>query len=120
MISQHWFRQWLGAIGQQAITWANVDPDLCRHMVSLGQNELNSIFTKTHLPVTYFSIAQSFWNFAQSMGVTLPCAVQNDWATNMNVTDGGDSEIYKIPSLNWDEWTDESIEVDQEFWSPQL
>ena len=25
----------------QAITWANVDPDLCRHMVSLGHNELN-------------------------------------------------------------------------------
>ena len=27
-------------IRQQAITWASVDPDLCRHMVSLGQNEL--------------------------------------------------------------------------------
>ena len=25
---------------QQAITWANVDPDLCRHMVSLGHNDL--------------------------------------------------------------------------------
>ena len=24
----------------QAIAWANVDPDLCRHMVSLGPNEL--------------------------------------------------------------------------------
>ena len=24
---------------QQAITWANIDPDLCRHMVSLGHNE---------------------------------------------------------------------------------
>ena len=29
-----------GAIRQQAITWANVDPDLCHHMVSLGHNEL--------------------------------------------------------------------------------
>ena len=29
-----------GAIGQQAITWANVDLDLCHHMVSLDQNEL--------------------------------------------------------------------------------
>ena len=27
---------------QKAITWANVDLDLCRHMVSLGHNELNS------------------------------------------------------------------------------
>ena len=25
---------------QQAITWANVDQDLCRHMASLGYNEL--------------------------------------------------------------------------------
>ena len=24
------------AIRQQAITWANVDPDLCRHKTSLG------------------------------------------------------------------------------------
>ena len=27
---------------QQDITWANVDPDLCRHMVSVGHNELTS------------------------------------------------------------------------------
>ena len=40
MISQHWFRQWLGAVRQQAITWANVDQDLCRHMASLSHNEL--------------------------------------------------------------------------------
>ena len=30
-----------GAVRQQAITWANVDPDRCRHMASLGPNELN-------------------------------------------------------------------------------
>ena len=29
----------VGAVRQQAITWANVYPDLCRHMVSLGLNE---------------------------------------------------------------------------------
>ena len=38
MISQHWFRQWLGAVRQQAITLANVD--LCRHVASVGHNEL--------------------------------------------------------------------------------
>ena len=27
---------------QQAITWANVEPDLCHHMVSLGHNELSA------------------------------------------------------------------------------
>ena len=43
MISQHWFRWWLGAVRQQANTWANIDPDLCRHMASLGLNELASV-----------------------------------------------------------------------------
>ena len=33
MISQYWFRY-------QAITWTNVDLDPCRHMASLGHNEL--------------------------------------------------------------------------------
>ena len=42
MISQHWFRWWLSAVRQQAITWVNVDPDLCRHMVSLGHSELTT------------------------------------------------------------------------------
>ena len=27
-------------ISQQAITWANIDPDICCPMVSLGHNEL--------------------------------------------------------------------------------
>ena len=34
------FRQWLGAVRQQAITWASVDLDLCHHIASLGRNEL--------------------------------------------------------------------------------
>ena len=29
---------------QQAITWANVDPDVCRRMASLGPSELSIIF----------------------------------------------------------------------------
>ena len=40
MISQHWSRWWLGAIRQQAITWANADSELCCHIASLGHNEL--------------------------------------------------------------------------------
>ena len=27
------------AVGQQAITWANIGPDLCHHLASLGHNE---------------------------------------------------------------------------------
>ena len=39
-LSQHWFRLWLGAVRQQAVTWTYVDPDLCHQMASLGQSEL--------------------------------------------------------------------------------
>ena len=43
---------WLGAVRQQAITWANDDPALCRHMVSLGHNGLkrgNIILKRSNL-----------------------------------------------------------------------
>ena len=35
--SQHWFKLWIGVIGQQAINWTNVDLYLhvCRHMGSV-------------------------------------------------------------------------------------
>ena len=39
-LGQHWFRKWLGAVMQQAITWANVDKDLCCHTASLGHKKL--------------------------------------------------------------------------------
>ena len=32
-----------GAVRQQVITWANVDSDLCHHMVALGHNELTQV-----------------------------------------------------------------------------
>ena len=37
---QHWCMQRLGASRHQAITWANVDPDLCWNMAPQGHNEL--------------------------------------------------------------------------------
>ena len=59
--------------GNKAITWANVDPDLCRHIASLGLNELRSHIYKTgtysvntvyillflqftHLPMMFLSV----------------------------------------------------------------
>ena len=41
MIIRHWFGYWLGATRQQAITWTNVDLDLCHHMAPLSHNVLN-------------------------------------------------------------------------------
>ena len=43
MISQYSFKKWLGAISQQAIGWANVDPNLYRRMASLGHKSLSDI-----------------------------------------------------------------------------
>ena len=43
ILFQYWFGQWVYAIREQAITWANVDPDLLCHMASLGLNELRSL-----------------------------------------------------------------------------
>ena len=48
----------LGAVRQQAITWANVDPYLCRHMASLGHNELINITFNT-APKTWYLITFS-------------------------------------------------------------
>ena len=55
-----WFRSWLGAVRQQAITWANFDPDLCRQMASLGHNELMDLFdVVTHIPQDHFDVTRS-------------------------------------------------------------
>ena len=44
--------QWLGAIREQDITWANVDQDLCCHMVSLSHNELTTPHHTISIQVT--------------------------------------------------------------------
>ena len=42
---------------QQAIIWANVDPDLCRHMVSRGHNKLiNFWLFSQHCFLSYFTV----------------------------------------------------------------
>ena len=38
--SQHWFRQWPGAVWQKAITWATVYQGTCHHIASLGTKML--------------------------------------------------------------------------------
>ena len=46
--SQHWFMLWLGAVRQQATIWANIGPDLCRHVASLGHNVLEPQCVKVY------------------------------------------------------------------------
>ena len=42
-----WLRWWLGAVRQQTIIWASVDPDLFQHMASLGHTELIDLVMPT-------------------------------------------------------------------------
>ena len=42
--SQYWFRQWLGAVRRQAITWTNADPVSWRIYAGLGEDELMTSF----------------------------------------------------------------------------
>ena len=39
VISQPWFRQLPGAVRQQAFSWTDVDPELCRHKVSIDHKD---------------------------------------------------------------------------------
>ena len=52
-MSQHWFRWWPGAVRQQAITWANVDPHPCRHMTLPGHNEWQPGYSFIHLFILF-------------------------------------------------------------------
>ena len=37
----HFFGYWIGRASQQVNAWSDVDPELCRHMASLENDEHN-------------------------------------------------------------------------------
>ena len=49
-IIQYCPRWWLGAVRRHAITWNNVESNICCHMASLGQNELMICKLKVWVP----------------------------------------------------------------------
>ena len=63
-------QEWLGAIIQQAITpgitWANVDPDVCRHMVFL-LSRMSYSQTRDPSLLTYLRPRQNDRHFADGM-----------------------------------------------------
>ena len=64
----------------------------------------NSDILKSNLPITSISISQSFWNFAQSMAVSLPCSVQNFKMIGQlrnNVWASRFQEIWVLVSFPW-------------------
>ena len=44
---------------------------------NMGYTYGNHLKLKSCLLINYLSVVKSFWNFAQSMAVALPCSVQN-------------------------------------------
>ena len=57
IINQHCFGKWPRSIAQQAITWANVDPDICRHMAS-----------PVHIVLTFMVLVEWFWHICSHWG----------------------------------------------------
>ena len=51
---------------QQVITWANVDPDLCHHMASLGHKEFK-ILKFEYLLIFYFSLLDPLYDLDLSI-----------------------------------------------------
>ena len=100
MISQHWFRLWLGAVRQQAITWANVDLVPCRHMASPGHNELGTCMFKAN------TIQGSFCACAQPVRDDIVTLSLIGWAHNAHTQNNSCYHIwYAIllfkPINNW-------------------
>ena len=57
---------------QQAITWANVDPDLWRHVASLGHIELNQSYNGgNNADDTFSAISRFDHNFSLVIGLDL-------------------------------------------------
>ena len=80
MTSQHWFELWIGAIRQQNITWANVDPDLWRHIVSLGHDGSN---TKNQCPHyctfhQWIPFTKGQWCWKRSHAMASPEGITDD------------------------------------------
>ena len=98
MIYQYWLWQWLGAIRQQAITWANADLDLWRHMVQhcvlLRLNELTQNLMPIESLIAFWK--HHSWNNRHWIGLhwfndkdvanilCLETVWRNDWISNLS------------------------------------
>ena len=88
VFSQHWLTLWLSNVRHQAITWANVDPDLCRHMASLSHNELirNQIYRQIVRLLWYFFLILYTTHLLTNLTYKMhgkPSLTVNSWETQM-------------------------------------
>ena len=66
----HWWLVNIGSGRQQAITWANVNPNLCCHMASLGHNELTILGCCPNVLFCYHLSDWQYFTFRGSRGVS--------------------------------------------------
>ena len=67
---------------------------------------LNSYLPNSHLLITHFAVAQSFWNFAQKSAVMFCAKFEPDWTTENDVMDEIcfryiESDIRPMLICNW-------------------
>ena len=100
MISHHWFRWWLGAVRQQAITWTSVDQDLQHHMASLGPNELTFLVLQLDLRENCFN---SMAINAMTPYVTMPSATMEMCRINRYVPSTWAILMSCFTSVSWND-----------------
>ena len=102
-ISEHWFRQWLGAVRHQAITLANVDPDSCGHMVSLIDEEL----IDTRIRFIYKDVSYHHWTntidrrIPQAPSYSALSHENHGWVITHQVSSGINSRPSIVQALKW-------------------
>ena len=86
MECQYLFRKWLGAVRQQAITWTLLDQNLCRRMVSLGHNELTTLFLESSFKGQETSTWNLLAHFIHSCTDLLNKTLTTNEASNTDIT----------------------------------
>ena len=62
-IRWHWFRWGLGTVRQQAITWTNIDSNLCCHVALLQHDERKSCIVLTTFYVSFVCVIDIILRF---------------------------------------------------------
>ena len=87
--SQHWFRKWLGAVRQQAVTRTNIDPDPCRHMASLyNVTCISSIENVQRFWKCFPEYCPIVWNFRNCSFEAFTAVKKKYLSVSLNITGG--------------------------------
>ena len=90
IIEACWYCLYSNSSGAVCAIW-----DICLKLI------INSNLVKFCSPITSVSVVQSFWNYAQSKAVILPCSVQNFKMIELSTQILWTNEISWDLSLRW-------------------